>query len=71
MRNPAGFYTAIGVAVLAALAAVIYLIPGITHPWLMGGPTIDPAIGMAVLLFVVAVFAAIVAILARPSTNRQ
>lgn len=69
-KNPARFWRALVVAIIALALAVYYLIPGITHPRPMGGPTTNPAGGMAIVLFVVALVVGIIAVLARPKANR-
>jgi hypothetical protein len=61
MKNRTRFRSTIGVALIAMVLAVYYLIPGITHPRPMGGATTDPAIGMAVVLLSIALIAGIVA----------
>jgi len=71
MKNRTRFRSAMVVALLAMVLAVYYLIPGINHPRPMGGATTDPATGMAVVLFSIALIAGIVALMNRPNANRE
>jgi hypothetical protein len=65
MKNSTRFYSAIIVTIIAVALVVYYLIPGINHPRIMGGPTTSPAIGMAVICFIIAAIAAIIAVTVR------
>jgi hypothetical protein len=65
MKTTIRFYSALGVSGVSGMLAIYELIPGITHPRLMGGATTSPAIGMAIICFALALIAGVIASMTR------
>ncbi len=68
MKNPTLFYGAIAVAIIAAVLAVYYLIPGVYHPLTFSGLPTSAHYKHAALFFVIAVIAIVGALVTRPKT---
>jgi hypothetical protein len=70
VKKYAGFASAVIVAIAVTALAISYLIPGASHPRMMGGAMGGAASGtgkgMAILLFLIALGAVIVAVIIRP-----
>lgn len=65
LKNPAVFYGAIIVAVIALALAIYYVIPGINHVLVSGNPTAMHLKHVA-LFGVIAVLGVVAALVARP-----
>jgi len=70
MKNPTLFYGTIAVAIIAAVLAVFYLIPGVYHPLTFSGLPTSAHYKHAALFFVIAVIAIIGALVTRPKATR-
>jgi len=66
MKNPALFYGAIVVAVIALALGVYYLIPGIYHPFTFSGSPTNSHYTHAIVFLVLCVLLIIVALVNRP-----
>jgi hypothetical protein len=64
--NPTLFIGAIIVAILAVIAGIYYLIPGVYHP--LASPPTAQHIKHALLFFIIAVLCVIGALVTRPKT---
>lgn len=70
MKTTTRFYRALGVAGVAGMLVVYYLIPGIIHFRPMG-PTTAPAIPMAVICGTLALTSGVIAVMRRPRRTRE
>jgi hypothetical protein len=68
MKNPALFYGAIVVAVVALALGVYYLVPGIYHPLTFSGTPTDSHHTHAIAFFVLCALLIIVALVNRPKS---
>jgi hypothetical protein len=67
MKNPALFFGAIVVAVVAFGLGVFYLVPNVYHPFTFGShPPMDPQPTHAIAFFVIGVLLVLVALVNRP-----
>lgn len=71
MKNPAVFYGAIAVAVLALIGGIYYSVPGVYHV-LTGGshPPMDPQPGHMLLFYGLCAICIIAALVTRPKSAR-
>ena len=70
MKNSTLFFGAIAVAIIAAVLAVYYLIPGVYHPLTFSGLATSAHYKHAALFFVIAVIAIVGALVTRPKTSQ-
>ena len=68
MKNPALFYGAIVVAVIALALSIYYIIPGIYHP-LTSTPPYDSHPTHAIAFFALTVICVIAALVSRPKSS--
>ena len=70
MKNPAIFFGAIAVAVIALVLAIYYAIPGVHHVATFGShPPNDPQPSHIVLFVAITAICVIAALVTRPKSN--
>ncbi len=70
MRNPTVFFGAIVIAVIAALVAIYYAIPGVNHVLISGDvPAVDPQPKHIILFAAIAAVCVVAALVTRPRAN--
>jgi hypothetical protein len=69
-KNPALFFGAIAVAVIAFIIGVYYAIPGVTHVFISGShKATDPQPAHIVLFLGIAIICVLVALVTRPKST--
>ncbi len=71
MKNPALFYGAIVVAVIALVLSVYYLIPGVYHPLTFSGTPTGGHPTHAIGFFLIAAVCVIAALVNRPKSSAR